>query len=221
MRLVKDNLAVSTLFWYEKHKCWLDPSALKNILLRWCLTRMAPARREYFFGVPVFFIEGNEDFNFSKGREDFETVWALMQSSALLVDNVSPFWGTQVKNVFRSIKVQRVGHATCFDRRDGSWSINPSKLTGLQGQTAILSFTARLIMALCLGLMYQGRFGYVGFKHREYFGLRAIARFLRKSDSDANSTDLLSWCYRRIDNLRPGRHHYDRFVLEKLGRVNE
>jgi len=64
-------------------------------------------------------------------------------------------------------------------------------------------------------LVLQGRFGYFGVKHSLPIVFGSVARFLRKCNANGDFSNRISWCYRQIDEARPGRYHYERFKREE------
>jgi len=205
MRVPKDNIVAKIALRYESARIWFNPFAAIVVLLGVFARKTRATKTEVFLGVPVYFIETWKDLSLGS---------AILKDSAVLLSEKSPYWAKEVKTVFSNVMVQGLGPMYYYERRDRGWILNPLKFGSLRGEKAAVIMTMGLITAMCLGMLYRGRFGYFGIKHAHSIGFSAVARFLRKCNTNGDYSDQLSWCYKRMDKLRPGRNYYQRFMLE-------
>jgi hypothetical protein len=208
MRLAKNNMASGVLLRYENARCWMNPLAAFGVLTRLYLRKIASSKTEEFLGVRVYCIES---------KMDLSPGWPLLRGVAPLLKKTSPFWAKQSQNVFTSIIIhdRAYGPNYRYFHADRCWVVNPFVFSSGSADEKIIMLAITVLTYLCTRLLHQGRFGYFGVKNSKSISLSAIARFLRKCDSNRDCSKYLSWCYHEIDKVRPGRRYYERFMLEE------
>ena len=200
---------------YERAKYWIHQFGPVGVLLGRYLRKNCASRTEVFMGIPVYYIQSQNDLSLGS---------SLLKDSASLLDATSPFWTKQVKKAFGSIMMQNCGSAFVYDLKERCLMVNPLRFTSppfasTPWNRKVVMFTMEIIGALCIGILYRGRFGYFGVKNCSTICYKATARFLRKFNSDGDFSFQISCCYREIDKARPGRRYYERFMLDETDRI--
>jgi hypothetical protein len=203
MRVPKKTIASKIAFYYAKSAVWKPGFSFLALPLRVLAKKKYTTRIEMFFGVPVHFIQS---------KVDFKVVASWLDQSA---DLLKPFWTDQIKNAFRTIIIEDSGPMIKYDQRDKCWMINPIRLGKLRGAKLIATLIMNLIGALCVEILFGGRFCYFGVKNAKSITYHASARVLRKCGLNEDCYNDILWCYQIVDSVRPGRAYAERFKWGK------
>lgn len=185
------------------------PFASSNIVGRGLLRDCAP-ERELFHGIAVYVIESK--YKLSRGLIPLEGAITLIQEK-------SPAMMGNLRKVFKSVMICDRGPNFGYFYADRCLVINLLDLPKFTENQLKMHWAALMISFTWEVLLMQGRHGYIGIRYMKILKTRAEIRFVHRcinADSHLFILFLLNVMNKSIDNLRPKRRYYKRFLREDL-----